>query len=175
MIATNCDRLEIYGDSQHLTTARPDTQHYGHLAHPPVFVDLDLTVSGSHTAELRTDGYLGKIKVSTMRMSADPSQDQLALAVEDQSIQADGSDMTRITFRSLDAYGNQRPHISGEITLYLSGPATLIGENPFPFATYGGVGGALLRSQPGQAGTVEITAEHPALGQAKAELTVTPL
>jgi beta-galactosidase len=82
--------------------------------------------------------------------------------------------MTRFTFRALDAYGNQRPYVSGDVTLSLSGPATLIGDNPFAFATYGGVGGAFVRSQPGQTGTVTITVSHPTLGQATGHLTVAP-
>ena len=172
MIATNCERLELYLDSQPLTTATPDTKHHGHLAHPPVLVDL--TVNGSYLPELCIDGYLGGEVVSTVRMSADHTRDQLALAVEDPSIEADGSDMTRITFRALDAYGNQRPYPGGDVTLSLSGPATLIGDNPFPFATYGGVGGAFVRSKPAQAGTVTITAQHPTLGQTAGRLIVTP-
>jgi hypothetical protein len=96
-------------------------------------------------------------------------QDQLAL---EDARQGDGTDATRFTFRSLDAYGNQRPYPSGDVTLALNGPATLIADNPFPFATFGGVGGAFIRSQPGTSGTVTVTATHPALGQAVAQLTV---
>ena len=57
MIATNCDRLELYVAGQHLATGTPDTQDYGSLAYPPVFVDL--TVDGSGLPELRIDGYVG--------------------------------------------------------------------------------------------------------------------
>ena len=40
MIATNCDRLEIYVGGQHVATGRPDPGRFANLAHPPVFVDL---------------------------------------------------------------------------------------------------------------------------------------
>ncbi|HYZ53909.1 MAG TPA: hypothetical protein VE733_10510, partial [Streptosporangiaceae bacterium] len=85
-----------------------------------------------------------------------------------------GSDITRVTFRALDAYGNQRPYVTGDVTLSLAGPATLIAENPFAFGTYGGVGGAFIRSVPNRTGLVTVTAQHATLGTASARLTVTP-
>ena len=39
MISTNCDRLEIYFGSQHVT-GTPDTADYGSLSYAPVLVDL---------------------------------------------------------------------------------------------------------------------------------------
>jgi Glycoside hydrolase family 2 C-terminal domain 5 len=110
--------------------------------------------------------------VATLQMSSDPSKDELVLTVDDASIEGDGTDATRFTFRGLDAYGNQRPYPTGDVTLTLSGPATLVADNPFPFATYGGVGGGFIKSQPGTSGAVTITAAHPTLGQASGQLTV---
>jgi len=81
-------------------------------------------------------------------MSADTSRDRLQLTADDTTITAEGSDATRITFRATDAYGNHRPNMTGQVTLTLTGPATLIGQNPFAFASYGGVGGAFIRSIP---------------------------
>jgi len=171
MIATNCDRLEIYVGGRHAGTGTPDTRELGHLAHPPVFADL--AVDGSGLPELRIDGYVGERLAASVRMSADRARDRLALTADDRSIQADGTDTTRLTFRALDAYGHQRRHVTGTVSLSLTGPATLIGDNPFPFGAYGGVGGAFVRSQPGRAGLVRITARHPSLGQATVRVTVT--
>jgi hypothetical protein len=53
----------------------------------------------------------------------------------------------------------------------VAGPATLIGDNPFDFATYGAVGGAFLRSKPGRPGAISVTAHHPGLGWATAQVT----
>jgi beta-galactosidase len=171
MIATNCDRLEIYVGSRHFATAVPDVQGFGHLTYPPVFADL--TVGGSGRPELRIDGYLGGRLVASVRMSADTARDRLALSADHGSIRADGTDATRLTFRALDAYGNQRPHVTGDVSLSLTGPATLIGDNPFLFGAYGGVGGAFVRSEPGRAGLVRVTARHPSLGRATVRVTVT--
>ncbi len=171
MIATNCDRLELYVDQAHVATGTPDTTDFPHLAYPPVSVDL--TFSGTPPTELRIDGFRGSNLVASVSMSADPTRDRLVLVVEDATIVGDGSDMTRFTFRALDAYNNQRPYPTGDVALTLAGPAALIAENPFSFAEYGGVGGGFIRSQAGATGTVTVTATHPTLGSASGSVVVT--
>jgi beta-galactosidase len=174
MIATNCDRLEIYFGSQHVTGV-PDTADYGSLDHPPVFVDLS-AVDPASRPDLRVDGYVGAELVTTLQMSSDPSKDRLVLTIDDPIINGDGTDATRFTFRVLDAYQNQRPHVgsSDTVKLALTGPATLVADNPFPFGTYGGIGGGFIRSLPGASGPVTLSAIHPTLGQATGPLTVQP-
>lgn len=172
MIATNCDRLQLYLDGQLSSIGTPDAQAFGSLAHPPVFVDL--TVDGTELPELRIDGFLHDQLVSSLQMSSDPTLDRLVLSVEDSNINGDGTDSTRFTFRALDAFGNQRPYPAGDVALTLSGPAQLIAENPFSFAAYGGVGGGLIQSLPGTSGPVTVTAAHPTLGQASGTATVHP-
>jgi beta-galactosidase len=172
MIATNCERLEIYIGGAHHATARPDTSRFPSLAYPPAFADLSAYPSG--LPDLRIDGYVGARLVASVRMSPDTSNDRLALAAEDGSISADGTDATRLTFRAVDEFGNQRARATGKVTLSLAGPATLIGDNPFDFGRYGGVGGAFVRSRPGKTGKVTVTAEHEVLGRAAATITVRP-
>jgi beta-galactosidase len=171
MIATNCDRLEISVAGVPYATGTPDTQDYPHLSHPPVIVDL--SVDGSSSPDLRIDGYMGSQLVESVLMSSDTSKDRLVLTLEDSSIAGDGNDMTRFTFRALDFYGNQRPYVSGDVTISLTGPATLIADSPFPFATLGGVGGGFIRSQPNTSGTATVTVTHDTLGSASAPLTIT--
>jgi beta-galactosidase len=175
MIATNLDRLEIYVGGQHVATGTPDQQQFGSLAYPPVFVDLTVTSgdSGTTLPELRIDGYLGQHLAATTHMAADTRGDRLSLMADDTAIEADGSDATRITFRAVDAHGNHRPNVTGDVSLTLTGPAVLVGDNPFAFGEYGGVGGAFVRSVPGQAGLVRVTAEHASLGRAAVQVTVT--
>jgi beta-galactosidase len=172
MFATNCDRLEIYAGGIRLTTAYPDARRFRHLAYPPAFADL--TLDDGTWPELRVDGYVGSALSITLRMSADASRDRLLLTADDTSITGNGSDATRITFRATDAYGNQRWKAAGDVTLSLTGPGTLVGSNPFPFGSYGGVGGAFVRSIPGKTGRVTVTARHATLGSAAAMVTVTP-
>jgi beta-galactosidase len=170
ILATNCDQLDVYVAGQLLTTATPDTADFGNLPYPPVLVDL--TVDGSTLPALTVVGYHQGTQVTTLQMSADTSTDRLVIDLEDTTIVGDGSDVTRLSFRALDAYGNQRPYVSGDVTISVSGPAAIVGENPFAFATYGGVGGVVIRSEAGRTGKVTVTASHPTLGTASAKLTV---
>ncbi len=170
MFATNCDRLEIFAGGAHLATATPDRRRFGHLAYPPAFADL--TVRGGTLPDLRVDGYAGGTLAAVLLMSADTGRDRLRLTADDTTITADGSDATRVTFRATDAYGNHRPGVTGEVTLTLTGPAALVGQNPFAFGSYGGVGGAFVRSVPGKAGQVTVTARHATLGSASVRVTV---
>ena len=56
MIATNCDRLEIYVGGTHKVTSHPARRAFASLAYPPAFADL--AVNGTGLPELRIDGYL---------------------------------------------------------------------------------------------------------------------
>ncbi|HKE63709.1 MAG TPA: glycoside hydrolase family 2 TIM barrel-domain containing protein, partial [Micromonosporaceae bacterium] len=175
MIATNCDRLEVFVDDVHVATGVPDARRFPYLAYPPVFVELPVAdpAHGSGRGELRIDGYVRGQWIATVRMSADTSRDRLEMTADDQAIQSDGSDATRVTFRAVDAYGNRRANVTGDVVLSLSGPALLVGDNPFAFGAYGGVGGAFVRSLAGQTGTVTVAAEHRSLGRAVVHVTVT--
>ena len=172
IIATNCDRLELFVDGRHLTTALPDTGGYPNLTWPLAFANL--SVPGAGLPELRIDGYLDSTLVATVTMASDPARDRLALTMGDASIVANGSDATSVTFRAVDAYGHQRPYTRGEVTLAVTGPGELAGDNPFAFGTNGGVGGAFIRSRTGETGRVTVTATHPGLGSARGSVTVTP-
>ena len=175
MIASNCERLEIYINGVHVTTALPATgaTPYGHLAYPPFLVQLP--ARAPHTMpNLVIEGYVGNQQVTALRMSSNPADDTLALAVDDATIVADGSDATRAVFRAVDQYGNQRRLLAGEVTLTLTGPATLIGDNPFAFGAYGGLGAVWIRSLPGQTGTITLTASQPQLGQAQVQVRSVP-
>ena len=169
VIATNCQRVEIFAADTHVASAKPDRDRFPHLAHPPAFADLSKADPGS---ELRIDGYVEDERVAQLHMSPDPTRDRLELTVGALEIEADGSDMTGVVFRAVDAYGNHRAGAKGEVTLKLSGPAALVGQNPFDLGDTGGVGGAFIRSIAGQTGVVTVTASHPALGSAARALTV---
>ena len=172
MVATNCDFLQFTIQGHPTFRGSPDRQHYGHLDHPPVFVDLT-TTKGAHPPELTIDGYVAGTKVHSITMSGAAAGDRLALTIEDQTIEANGHDATRFTFRAVDKYGNQRPHVTGDVSLSLSGPGILTPDK-FPFQTYGGVGGGYVRAYPRRLGTVTLTAKHPTLGTASGSLEVVP-
>jgi beta-galactosidase len=175
MIASNCQRLEIFINGAHVTTGLPATSPslYGDLAYPPFLVHLPARVPAT-MPELMIEGYVGSQQVTQLRMSSNPAGDTLALAVDDATIVADGSDATRAVFRAVDEYGNLRRYPAGQVTLTLTGPAALIGDNPFAFGDYGGLGAVWIRSLPGQTGTLTLAASVPGLGQAKVQVQAVP-
>ncbi len=166
MICANLDRLEVYVGGGHFATLAPDTAGYPHLAYPPSFADFS-AVDGSSLPDLRIDGYLGDVIVASRAFAADPSGDVLFLAADDDEIDGDGVDATRLVFRALDRYGAPRPYVTGQVALRTKGPAVLVGDNPFDFAAAGGAGAAWLRSLPASGGPVTVTASHPTLGRAQ--------
>jgi beta-galactosidase len=171
MICANLERLEVYVGGVHFASVTPETGDYGSLAYPPSFVDFR-GVDGSSLPDLRIDGYLGSDLVTSRSFSSDPSLDTLWMAADDDEIAGDGADATRVAFRAVDGYGAARPYVTGSVTLSVSGPAVLVGESPFDFAAAGGVGAVWIRSLPGSAGHVVVSASHPVLGQAIARVRV---
>ncbi|HKN96696.1 MAG TPA: glycoside hydrolase family 2 TIM barrel-domain containing protein [Pseudonocardiaceae bacterium] len=123
----------------------------------------DLTVHHGHP-DLRIDGYVGERMVLRRNFSADPTLDGLSCAADDDTLMADGADATRVVVRAVDRYGAPRPYVSGPVTFAITGPAVLIGDNPFDFAAAGGAGAVWLRTIRGLTGQVVLSASHPYLG-----------
>ena len=99
MIATNCDRLEIYVGGRHLATG--DAGRPVRPASPTRRCSPDLTVGGPAAPELRIDGYVGG---AAGRVGADVRRHHrgtgCVLTADDTAIKADGTDTTRVTFRA---------------------------------------------------------------------------
>jgi beta-galactosidase len=171
MIASNCERLEVFIGGRRVASAQPATNSplYGGLAHPPFLVRLPKRLP-KPAPDLLIRGFVGGQPVAQLRMSAHPGGDALAMAVDDATISADGSDATRVVFRAIDAFGNQRRYGGGQVALTLSGPAVLLGDNPFEFGQYGGLGAVWIRSLAGRPGPITLTASHPLLGQAEVQV-----
>ncbi|MGH3176127.1 MAG: glycoside hydrolase family 2 TIM barrel-domain containing protein, partial [Streptosporangiaceae bacterium] len=109
MIASNCERLEVFIGGRQVASAQParGSPLYGGLAHPPFLVRLPKRLP-KPAPDLLIRGFAGGQPVAQVRMSAHPDGDALAMAVDDATISADGSDATRVVFRAIDAFGNQR-------------------------------------------------------------------
>jgi beta-galactosidase len=165
MICTNLDKLMLWVGGTHYATVVPDAEGYPHLPYPPSFVSFS-QVDGSTHPELRIDGYLGDELVASRSFSANPATDGLSLRADDCELVADGVDATRVVFRAVDSYCAPRPYADGQIHLTVDGPAALVGDNPFAFADTGGVGAVWIRTLPGAAGRITVSARHPTLGSA---------
>ncbi|MGH3344316.1 MAG: glycoside hydrolase family 2 TIM barrel-domain containing protein [Carbonactinosporaceae bacterium] len=162
MICSNCDRLEVFVAGRHHATVHPDRDGFAGLRYPPSFVDL--TVGRRGLPELRIDGFVGGRRVLSRRFSSNPSGDNLAVAVDDDELRADGIDATRVPFRAADRYGAPRPYPEGEVRIDVEGPGELVGDSPFAFADAGGTGAVWIRTIRGVPGRIQVTMSHPRLG-----------
>jgi beta-galactosidase len=87
------------------------------------------------------------------------TKDQFSLTADDDTLIADGSDATRLVFRVLDQYGASRPFANGPVSLKISGPGTIVGDNPFTLMNdSGGVGAVWIKTLPKMSGTINVTA-----------------
>ena len=169
-IFSNCDKLDLYVNGKHHTTVHPDRVNFPHLKHPPFFADLSL--DGSGKPDLRIDGYVGDAQLLSRSFSSDPSKDQLLLRADHTELVADGSDATRLVFKTADRFGATRPSVGGTVALQISGPGAIVGDNPFQLADNGGTGAVWIKSFEGEAGRIKVVAYHSSLGEKSVEIDV---
>lgn len=161
-IFSNCDRLELWLDGKPRATLQPDRARFPHLKYPPFFADLNLPDAGK--PELRLDGYVGNRRALSRLFSADPEQDQLWLEADDDQLNGDGVDATRLVLGVADRFGAPRAFAGGTVALQLTGPGVIVGDNPFSLDETGGAGAVWIRTAPGAAGRIQVTAVHSSLG-----------
>jgi len=169
MICSNCDRLEVFLGDQRVAVAYPDRERFPHLPYAPSFVDL--TLGNGESRDLRIDGYLGEELVVTRRYSGDRTGDSLSLIPDDIELVADGVDATRVALMVVDRFGEARGSSRARVTLEISGPGTLIGDNPFDLEDSGAVGAVWIRSVADEPGTIVLRAVTPELGNQTALLS----
>jgi beta-galactosidase len=170
-IFSNCDRLKVFVAGKLHAAIEPDRAGYPHLKRPPFFADFKDVDAAAHP-ELRIDGYVGTSRVLSRSLSSDPATDRLWVQAEDEEIEDDGIDMTRVAFAAVDRFGAQRLGGTGEVRLALHGPAVLVGDNPFSLDANGRAGAVYVKSLREMPGTVHVTASHPSLGNGSAQIIV---
>jgi beta-galactosidase len=173
-IFSNCERLELFIDGTRHATLKADSTSFPNLRFPPFFADLKLDglAHPELRPELRIDGYVGHTRVLSRSFSADHAADRFRLHADDAELVNDGSDSTRLAFAVVDKFGAPRAFAGGEVALHLDGPGVIVGDNPFPLEANGGAGAVYIRTVPGRAGTIRITARHSSLGAGSAEIRV---
>ncbi len=169
-IFSNCERLEVFIDGKRVAVLRPDRANYPRLTYPPFFCDLD--VQGAGTPELRIDGYIGDRLALSKSFSSDTTKDQFLLTPDDSELMGDGSDATRLVFRTADQFGATRPFAGGEVSFSIAGPGSILGDNPFRLAESGGVGAIWIKTAPKSSGSITVKATHSVLGAKAVEIKV---
>jgi len=167
LVSSNCDHLKFYVNGKQVAEADPDREQFPHLKYAPFSADI-----GKHLnpwGDLRIDGYIQGKQVISRSFSGKGTDQKFTLLPDDATLIADGADTTRVVLRVTDEFDAIRPFASDAIRFELTGPATLIGDNPF--ALIGGTGAIWIRAGE-QAGKVSLTAHHPYLGVQQIELEI---
>ncbi len=166
-ILSNCDHLKIYLLGELKQELDPDRHSFPNLKYPPFTMDLGAV--WDPWGELKIEGYLQGKLAKTLRLSGSGTDADLKVLPDDRELLGDGRDATRVVLMVTDEYGNIRPFATGAIALSLTGPAEIIGENPFALA--GGAGAVWVRAQE-SAGMVRLTARHQYLGARSIQIEV---
>jgi beta-galactosidase len=169
VVSSNCEHLKFYVSGKLIAAVDPDRTEFAHLKYPPFLADL--SNCRDDWGDLRIDGYIGDKLVISRTLSGSGVDRKFALLPDDTKLVADGADSTRVVLRVTDEFGAILPFVNDAIRLELSGPAEIIGDNPF--ALVGGTGAIWIRAFE-MAGKAKLTATHPRLGVQQIEIEITP-
>jgi beta-galactosidase len=169
LVSSNCDHLKVYVSGTLVAEADPDRAQFAHLKYAPF--SADLSNIRADWGDLRIDGYIqGKLVISRT-LSGKGVDQKFTLLPDDTTLAADGADTTRVVLRVTDEFDAIRPFAADAISFELTGPAELIGDNPF--ALIGGTGAIWIRATE-QPGKVRLTAHHPYLGSQQIDFETMP-
>jgi beta-galactosidase len=167
-VFSNCDTVEAYVGGELKGKFQPDAARW-HLPHPPfVLRDLDAQLAKPY-GDLHVVGYLNGQPVAEQRIAADALPRQLRLLPDDDTLRADGIDMTRVVFQITDQHGSVLPYALSVVRLTLEGEADLFGPTLFPLV--GGQGAVYVRARQ-TPGTVTLRAQVDRLPEAVAVITL---
>ena len=85
---------------------------------------------GSHDGPWRPLTVAGDVVSGAI--AADGVAARLVVEADDEELDADGADMTRVVLRFRDESGHVLPRAARPVSLAVAGPGVLIGENPHP-------------------------------------------
>jgi len=155
-IFSNCDSVHVFAGKEDYGIFTPDYDAYPNLPHPPFTITGLGMRWGEAFGDLRVVGYIDGEAVAEQNIACDGQPTTFIVKADDDTLYADGQDMTRLMFQIVDQYGNRLPYLNEVVSFEIEGNADLIGTNPF--ALIGGGAAVYLRSQH-TPGTVTITAK----------------
>ena len=156
-----------------LATQSPDAGRT--LAHPP----FTFSIPG-HFTNLRAEGLIGSVVRATHIVRQPLTAKRLVMSIEPDTIVANGSDLSRVLISIVDSNGTLCPYATATINVSLSGPGTLIGDNPITAANETathqcGSFGILAQSRYAGPGSIIITAASSGLTSASDTLISLPV
>jgi len=168
LVSSNCEHLKFYINGKLVAEADPDRKQFPHLKYAPFSADLANGLSD--WGDLRIEGYINGKQVISRSFSGRGADQKFVVAPDDTTLLADGADSTRVVLRVTDEFGAIRPFAADAIRLQISGPAEIVGDNPFTLV--GGQGAIWIRALE-VAGKAKLIAQHPVLGVQQVEFDVT--
>jgi beta-galactosidase len=167
VVCSNCDHLKFYVKDKMIAEVEPDRKQFPNLRYAPFVAEIGESIEP--WGDLKIEGYIqGKLAI-TKKMSSKGIDQKFALLPDDLALVGDGADTTRVVLAVTDEYGAICPFAGDAIRFEISGPGTIIGDNPF--ALVGGTGAIWIRTTE-QAGTVHLKAIHPVLGKQEIQIAV---
>jgi beta-galactosidase len=168
IVFSNCDEVAVWRDGAAVKWIRPDRKGFPNLPYPPFRIAHPN--DWPWTADFELVGRIAGKVVAKKKIATDGVPHALSLTADAPTLQADGYDCTRIAFALTDRYGNIQPYATGVVELTVTGPATLIGENPF--ALVAGRGAVWLRAER-KKGKVTVHAKVPRLDAQTVTVAIT--
>ena len=168
LVSSNCDHLKFYVADKLVAEVDPDRKQFPSLKYPPFSAEIGEKIDP--WGDLRIEGYIKGKQVISRSFSGKGIDQKFTLLPDDATLSGDGADTTRVVIRVTDEFDAIRPFADDPIRFEITGPATLIGDNPF--ALIGGTGAIWIRAAE-RAGSVRLTAYHPELGAQHIDLEIT--
>ena len=169
VVCSNCEHLKFYVKDKLVAEVDPDRTEFPHLKYGPFKVDLRNKYED--WGDLRIDGYIGGKQVISRSFSGRGVDSKFTLLPDDTTLMGDGADTTRVVLRVTDEFDAIQPFANDAVRFEMSGPAEIIGDNPF--ALVGGTGAIWIRTLE-MAGKAKLLAIHPWLGTQQVEFEIVP-
>jgi len=169
VVCSNCDHLKFYVNDKLVAEADPNREEFPNLKYGPFKADLGHALSP--WGDLRIDGYIGGKQVISKSFSGRGVSRKLSAVADETTLAADGGDTTRVVLRVTDEFGAILPFVNDAVRFDITGPAEIIGDNPF--ALVGGTGAIWVRALE-MAGNARLTVIHPWLGAQKVDFEIVP-
>jgi beta-galactosidase len=164
LVFGNVDEIELIVGDQSRGRFTPDRQTYPNVPRPPFVCTGIGGTWGGEWKPLTIRGFINDKLVATRKISNDGVPKRLEMTADDATLLADGADMTRISLRLTDEFGNILPFANAPVVLSITGPGTIVGNNPFPMP--GGRGAIYVRAGR-RPGAITVTAQAARLGKRK--------
>ncbi len=164
VVFSNAEQVDVLIDGEKRGCYKPAHDRFPHLPHPPFFCAGLGKLWGPSWKALRLIARVRGVPIAEQCFPATNDAPGLDVAVDDQALNADGADMTRMVIRHVDCHGNVQNFSRVAVRIDIKGPVTLVG--PRLCALAGGVAAVYLRAG-ARPGVAAVTVTAPELNQKK--------